>query len=57
MKKLKIGIASLEQQKRRTLEIAAGKRSRTRGEPRVWFTSLKAAAEVLDRNRDLLRNL
>ncbi len=55
MKKMKIGIASLEQQKRRTMEIASGKRTRARGEPRVWFTSLKSAAEVLDRNRELLR--
>lgn len=55
MKKLKIGIASLEEQKRRTIDIAAGKRKRTRGEPRVWFTSLKSAAEVLDRNKELLR--
>lgn len=26
-----------------------------RGEPKVWFPSLKTAAEVLDRNRDLIR--
>ena len=55
MKKLKIGIASLEEQKRRTISLAAGARSRGPGEPHIWFASLKAAAEVLDRNKELLR--
>lgn len=52
---MKIGIASPERQKQRVLDIAAGRRARLRGEPRVWFPSLKAAAEVLERNRDLIR--
>jgi len=57
MKRMKVGIASLEEQKRRTIDIAAGRRKRSADEPRVWFTSLKSAAEVLDRNRELLRLL
>lgn len=52
---MRIGIASLEHQKQRTITIAAGERVRAPGEPHVWFTSLKAAAEVLDRNKELLR--
>lgn len=52
---LKIGIASSEQQRRRTLDIAAGRRQVKRGAPKVWFPFPKTAAEVLDRNRDLIR--
>ncbi|MCO5760808.1 MAG: transcriptional regulator [Chromatiaceae bacterium] len=52
---LKIGIASPEVQRQRVLDIAAGRRKRAEGEPRVWFPSLKTAAEVLDRNRELIR--
>lgn len=55
---VKIGIASEEEMKQRTLDIAAGRRRRECGEPRVWFTSLRSAAEVLsERNRELLRIL
>mgnify|MGYP003592495192 CR=1 FL=1 len=52
---LKIGIAAPEVQRQRVLDIAAGRRKRAEGEPRVWFPSLKTAAEVLDRNRELIR--
>lgn len=52
---LKIGIATAEQQRKRVLDIAGGRRTAMRGEPKVWFPSLKTAAEVLDRNRDLIR--
>lgn len=52
---MKICIASREQQRRRAFDIAAGRRQVKRGEPKVWFPSLKTAADVLDRNRDLIR--
>lgn len=52
---MRIGIASPQQQRQRALDIAAGRRKPKRGEPKVWFPSLKTAAEVLDRNRDLIR--
>lgn len=52
---LKIGIASPDLQRQRVMDIAAGRRKRTEGEPRVWFPSLKTAAEILDRNRELIR--
>jgi predicted transcriptional regulator len=55
MKTLQIGIASYDQMKKRTLEIARGQRRVKRGEPKVWFTSVESFAKVLsDRNRALL---
>lgn len=53
--RMKIGIASPAQQRQRTIDIAAGRRKRAPGEPKVWFPSLKAAAEILERNRELIR--
>ena len=54
MTTLKVGIASYEQMKVRTMAIARGER-RGRGEPKVWFTSMGSFARVLsDRNRALL---
>lgn len=55
MKTLKVGIASYEDMKARTMAIARGERKPRRGEPKVWFTSLESFAKVLsDRNRALL---
>lgn len=55
MSKLKIGIASYEKMKARTLAIARGKYKPGRGEPDIWFTSMDSFARVLsDRNRSLL---
>lgn len=55
MKTLRMGIASYEEMKARTMAIARGEHKRKRGEPKVWFTSMDSAAKVLsDRNRALL---
>jgi hypothetical protein len=55
MRTLKIGIASYEQMKARTLETAQGRRRARRGDPTVWFTSVESFAKVLsERNRALL---
>jgi predicted transcriptional regulator len=55
MKTLRIGIASYNDMKTRTLEIARGTRRPARDEPSVWFTSAESFARVLsDRNRALL---
>jgi predicted transcriptional regulator len=55
MKTLRIGIASYEDMKQRTLDIAAGRRRPGRDDPTVWFTSLDSVAKVLsDRNKLLL---
>jgi predicted transcriptional regulator len=55
VKSLKVGIASYEQMKARTMAIARGEHKPGRGEPKVWFTSMDSFARVLsDRNRALL---
>ena len=55
MKTLRVGIASYEQMKARTLEIARGKYKPAADEPKVWFRSAESFARVLsDRNRALL---
>ena len=55
MRTLRVGIASYEQMKARTLAIARGNYKPAAGEPKVWFTSAESFARVLsDRNRALL---
>jgi len=55
MSTLKIGIASFEQYKNRTMAIARGELKLAEVEPKVWFTSVESFAKVLsDRNRELL---
>lgn len=51
---LRIGIASRDEIKQRTLEIATGKRRRQPDEPRVWFTSVDAFSRVLSSKSMLL---
>jgi predicted transcriptional regulator len=56
MTTLKVGIASYEEMKARTLRIARGEHSVAPGEPKVWFTSTESFAKVLSAgNRELLR--
>lgn len=55
MTTLKVGIATLEQYKKRTLAIARGEYIPAKDEPRVWFQSLETMSQVLsDKNRALL---
>lgn len=55
MRTLRVGIASYEQMKARTLAIACGKYKPAASEPKVWFTSAESFARLLsDRNRALL---
>jgi len=55
MTALKVGIASYEDMKARTMAIIRGEHKPRGGEPKVWFTSLESFAKVLsDRNRALL---
>ena len=55
MKTLKIGIASYEDMKARTLAIAKGEITPKANDPKVWFTSPESFAKVLsNRNRALL---
>ena len=55
MKTLKLGIASVEQYKARTMAIARGEYVPAPDEPKVWFQSLETLAQVLSvKNRALL---
>lgn len=58
MKTLKVGIASYEDMKARTLAIARGELQPKAGDPKVWFTSPESFAKVLsNRNRALLAQI
>jgi predicted transcriptional regulator len=53
---LKVGIASYEDMKARTMEVARGQRRVAADEPKVWFISTESFAKVLSAgNRELLR--
>lgn len=56
MTTLKVGIASYEEMKARTMEVARGERRIRPDESKVWFTSTESFAKVLSAgNRELLR--
>jgi predicted transcriptional regulator len=56
MTTLKVGIASYEEMKARTMRIARGEQRVAPGEPKVWFASTESFAKVLSAgNRELLR--
>lgn len=56
MSTLKIGIATYDEMKERTMRIARGQQRVAAGEPTVWFTSTESFARVLcANNRALLR--
>lgn len=55
-KVLKVGIATVQEQRARSLAIAAGTRTRDADEPNVWFPCVTAMARVLsDENMALLK--
>ena len=52
---LRVGVASYEQMKARTMAIARGEQKPRKDDPTVWFTSLESFAKVLSaRNQALL---
>jgi predicted transcriptional regulator len=56
MTTLKVGIASYEDMKARTMAVARGEKRIKPSEPKVWFPSTESFAKVLSAgNRDLLR--
>jgi predicted transcriptional regulator len=58
VKTLKIGIASYEDMKARTMAIARGELHPKPGDPKVWFTSPESFAKLLsNRNRALLAQI
>lgn len=54
LKILKVGIASYEEIKKRTLAIARGEYKPSKNEPRVWFSSIESLAQVLSSKNQLL---
>ncbi len=55
---LKLGIASYEDMKKRTLAIARGELKPGRDEPKIWFTSTGSMARILsEKNRALLAEI
>ena len=55
MKTLKVGIATHEHFKARTMAIAKGELKPKPNDPKVWFNSVESFAKVLSaRNRELL---
>jgi len=58
MKTLRVGIASCEDMKARTMAIARGELHPKAGDPKVWFTSPESFAKLLsNRNRALLAHI
>ena len=56
MTTLKVGIASYEEMKARTMAVARGEQRVAPEEPKTWFTSTESFAKVLSvGNRELLR--
>ncbi len=56
MKRVKIGVMPADKFHQRMIDIAAGRITPKRGEPKIWFYSMKSLAEVLsDSNRALLK--
>lgn len=56
MTTLKVGIATYEQMKARSMSIARGELVPGLSEPKVWFTSLESFAKIMsERNQELLK--
>ena len=56
MKKIVIGVMSQDKIRERAISIAKGQYKPKKGEPKVWFPTLKSVAEVLnENNRKLLK--
>jgi predicted transcriptional regulator len=56
MTTLKVGIASYEEMKARTLAVARGETRVAAADPKIWFPSTESFAKVLSAgNRELLR--
>ncbi len=53
---MNVGIMSREDYKNRTIAIAKGKYKPKKGEPKVWFESVKSLAQILsNENQELLK--
>jgi predicted transcriptional regulator len=55
-KRIKIGIMSKEDYRKRTIAIAKGEYKPKKGEPKIWFESFNSMAQILsDDNQTLLQ--
>ena len=53
---VKVGVMPLDEFKKRTIAIAKGEYKPKKGEPKIWFRSMKSLAHVLsEENQDLLK--
>jgi predicted transcriptional regulator len=50
MKILRIGIASIDAFKARTIAIAKGRAKPAPGEPKIWFNSAQSVGKLIDDN-------
>ena len=57
MKVLRIGIASTDHFKARTIAIARGRLKVKAGEPKIWFSSAQSIGKLLDENWSLLQEI
>jgi predicted transcriptional regulator len=57
MKVLRIGIASIDDFKARTIAIARGRAKPKPGEPKIWFSSAQSVGKLIDDNWPLLQEI
>jgi predicted transcriptional regulator len=57
MKVLRIGIASADDFKARTIAVAQGRVKVRAGEPKIWFNSAQSLGKLIDENWPLLREI
>jgi predicted transcriptional regulator len=55
-KVLKVGIISREEYQKRTIAIAKGEHIPKRGEPKIWFESIQAMAQVFSSDNQELES-
>jgi|ERR1700730_10588597 predicted transcriptional regulator len=57
MKVLRIGVASTDDYKARTMAIAKGRLKVKPGEPKIWFNSAQSLGKLIDENWSLLQEI
>ena len=57
MKVLRIGIASTDDFKARTIAIAEGRVKARAGDPKIWFNSAQSLGKLIDENWGLLQEI
>jgi predicted transcriptional regulator len=57
MKVLRIGIASMDGFKARTIAIAKGRAKARADEPKIWFNSAQSLGKLIDENWPLLQEI